>query len=59
MPMPSCLLADQVSRGRARTGNIKYISLLVACLQDSDVVQKYFKISRNIQIWRPAVADPA
>ena len=41
--------------GRAGIGNIKSISLMVACLQGSDAGQKCFKISRvfncGVQLW--------
>ena len=40
---------------RAGTGNIKSISLMVACIQGSDAGQKCFKISRifnfGVQLW--------
>ena len=41
--------------GGVRTGNIKSISLMFACLQGSDAGQKWFKISRifncGVQLW--------
>ena len=55
MSMPSYLQGGQVREGRVRTGNIKSISLMVACLQGSDAGQKFVKISRifnfGIQLW--------
>ena len=43
---------------RAGIGNIKSISLMVACIQGSDAGQKCFKISRIFNFGRPAVTDP-
>ena len=44
-----------VTEVRIRTGNIKSISLMVACIQGSDAGQKCFKISRifnfGVQLW--------
>ena len=55
MSMPSYLQGGQVRECRVRTGNIKSISLMVACLQGSDAGQKFVKISRifnfGIQLW--------
>ena len=55
MSMPSYLQGGQVMEGRVRTGNIKSISLMVACLQGSGAGQKCFKISRifncGVQFW--------
>ena len=45
----------EVMERRAGTGNIKSISLMVACIQGSDAGQKCFKISRifnfGVQLW--------
>ena len=46
MSMPSYLQGGRVMEGEVRTGNIKAISLMVACLQGSDGGQKCVKISR-------------
>ena len=46
MPMPSYIQCGWMTEVRARTGNIKSIYLLVACLQGSDAGQKCFKILR-------------
>ena len=55
MPMPSYIQCGWVTEVRARTGNIKSISLMVACIQGSDAGQKCFKISRifnfGVQLW--------
>ena len=55
MFMPSYLQRCLVRRGRAGTGNIKSISVMVACLQGSDAGQKCVKISRifnfGVQLW--------
>ena len=55
MFMPSYLQRCLVMEGRAGIGNIKSISLMVACLQGSDTGQKCFKISRifncGVQMW--------
>ena len=44
MSMLSYLPGGQVREGRVRTGNIKSISLMVACLQGSDAGQKCVKM---------------
>ena len=46
MFMPSYLQGGRVMAGEVRTGNIKSISLMVACLQGSYGGQKCVKISR-------------
>ena len=55
MLMPSYLQRCYVREGRACTGNIKSISLMVACVQGSDAGQKCGKISRifnfGVQLW--------
>ena len=55
MSMPSYLQGGQLKEGRVRTGNIKSISLMVACLSGSDAGQKCAKITRifnfGIQLW--------
>ena len=55
MPMPSYIKCGWVTEVRARTGNIKSISLMVACIQGPDAGQKCFKISRifnfGVQLW--------
>ena len=45
MPMPSYIQGGYVRDARARTGNIKSISLLVACIEGYDAGQKCFMIS--------------
>ena len=54
--MLSYLQGGWVTEVRARTGNIKSISLMVACM-GSDAVQNALNF-KNIQFWRPAVTDP-
>ena len=53
--MLSYVQGGWVTEVRARTGNIKSISLMVACIQGSDAGQKCFKISRifnfGVQLW--------
>ena len=53
MSMPSYLQGGQVMEGRVSTGNIKSISLMVACLQGSDAGQKCIKISRIFKFGAP------
>ena len=52
---PSYLQRCKVREGRAGTGNLKSIYLMVACLQGSDAGQKCGKISRifnfGVQLW--------
>ena len=43
---------------RAGIGNIKSISLMVACIQGSDAGQKCFKISRIFNLGGSAVTVP-